>query len=224
MAAAGCLFAVSAFESASDHILEQLDKGHTAAEEARGRGGAARGGHRAPTVVAPLHPLDACRGRVRAARPRGALRSRRQRRPGAVRHPAARPPRLAPGHLGAARRSARPLRRRASGMVVAGSRQPARRPPRTVLRPRTARRRPKSGPPRSPTTPCAPRAVAVLGEPAPGGAAAPEPDARLRSPIPADERPRLTEAWFCCAEPSGAQLAAVGVLDRDLAPVAAGGK
>ena len=33
VAAAGCLFVVSAFESASDHILEQLDKGHTVAEE-----------------------------------------------------------------------------------------------------------------------------------------------------------------------------------------------
>ncbi len=34
LGAAGCLFAVSAFESASDHILEQLDKGHSARDEA----------------------------------------------------------------------------------------------------------------------------------------------------------------------------------------------
>ena len=36
----------------------QLDKGHSAAEAARGRGRAARGGHRAPPVAAPLHPVD----------------------------------------------------------------------------------------------------------------------------------------------------------------------
>jgi len=29
---------------------------------------------------------------------------------------------------------------------------------------------------------------------------------RLRSSIPPDERPRLTESWFCCAEPTEAQL------------------
>jgi hypothetical protein len=29
---------------------------------------------------------------------------------------------------------------------------------------------------------------------------------RLRSTVPPDERPRLTEAWFCCAEPTEAQL------------------
>ncbi len=41
---------------------------------------------------------------------------------------------------------------------------------------------------------------------------APEPKkamARLRSPIAPDERPRLTESWFCCAEPTGNQLARV---------------
>jgi hypothetical protein len=35
LAAAGCLFVVSAFESMNDHILERLDKGHTAADAAR---------------------------------------------------------------------------------------------------------------------------------------------------------------------------------------------
>lgn len=34
----------------------------------------------------------------------------------------------------------------------------------------------------------------------------PESRARLRSSVPPDDRPRLTEAWFCCAEPTGAQL------------------
>jgi hypothetical protein len=35
MAAAGCVFVVSAFESLNDAILERLDKGHTAADAAR---------------------------------------------------------------------------------------------------------------------------------------------------------------------------------------------
>jgi len=67
-------------------------------------------------------------------------------------------------------------------------------------------------------------AVAVLGEGAARRATAPEPAPALRSSIPADERPRLTEAWFCCAEPSGAQMAAVGVPQWDVAPAVVGGK
>jgi len=67
-------------------------------------------------------------------------------------------------------------------------------------------------------------AVAVLGERAGHSSAAPEPDPRLRSPVLADERPRLTEAWFCCAEPSEAQMAAAGVRDWAPTPVATGGK
>jgi hypothetical protein len=67
-------------------------------------------------------------------------------------------------------------------------------------------------------------AVSALGEGAARSAVAPEPDPRLRSPIPADERPRLTEAWFCCAEPSSAQMAALGIQDWDLATAAVSGK
>lgn len=36
--------------------------------------------------------------------------------------------------------------------------------------------------------------------------AAPAADPALASPMAVDARPRLTEAWFCCAEPTGAQL------------------
>lgn len=32
------------------------------------------------------------------------------------------------------------------------------------------------------------------------------PERGLRSSVPADHRPRLSEAWFCCAEPTDAQL------------------
>lgn len=38
----------------------------------------------------------------------------------------------------------------------------------------------------------------------------PEPDDAARSPIPGPERPRLSEAWFCCAEPTSSQRALVG--------------
>ena len=47
LAEAGCLFVVSAFESATDTILEHLDKGHTVAER-----------HRGAPVMAAVHPLD----------------------------------------------------------------------------------------------------------------------------------------------------------------------
>jgi hypothetical protein len=44
----------------------------------------------------------------------------------------------------------------------------------------------------------------ALGRADPG---APEPLARARSAVRGPRRARLTEAWFCCAEPTGAQLA-----------------
>ncbi len=44
---------------------------------------------------------------------------------------------------------------------------------------------------------------------------APEPLQAARSTVPGTRRPRLTEAWFCCAEPTGAQLA------RTVSPCAA---
>lgn len=38
---------------------------------------------------------------------------------------------------------------------------------------------------------------------------APSADPALVSPLGTDQRPRLTESWFCCAEPTASQLAAV---------------
>jgi radical SAM superfamily enzyme YgiQ (UPF0313 family) len=38
------------------------------------------------------------------------------------------------------------------------------------------------------------------------GGPRPTPDPRLRSAVPDDQRPKLTEAWFCCAEPTASQL------------------
>lgn len=40
-----------------------------------------------------------------------------------------------------------------------------------------------------------------------GDRGVPEPRAAARSAVPGPLRARLTEAWFCCAEPTGAQLA-----------------
>jgi len=37
----------------------------------------------------------------------------------------------------------------------------------------------------------------------------PEPEPRLSHPLPAGSRPRLSESWFCCAEPTSRQLALV---------------
>ncbi len=48
--------------------------------------------------------------------------------------------------------------------------------------------------------------TALTGDGSPFGAPPPVTDARLRSALAPDDRPRLTEAWFCCAEPTDAQF------------------
>jgi hypothetical protein len=64
---------------------------------------------------------------------------------------------------------------------------------------------------------------AVAGEALADGGRFPEPpsvsDGRLRSALAPDDRPRLTESWFCCAEPTDAQFRA---LDVDMASPAGG--
>jgi Radical SAM superfamily len=59
----------------------------------------------------------------------------------------------------------------------------------------------------------------VLGTPA---KPAPKIEARLRSAIARDERPRLTESWFCCAEPTESQLRTAS--GGDGAPPSGGGR
>ena len=51
------------------------------------------------------------------------------------------------------------------------------------------------------------RLMAKAGAPLPREI--PQPEGELASHLAAGERPRLTEAWFCCAEPTAAQLEAV---------------
>ena len=53
-------------------------------------------------------------------------------------------------------------------------------------------------------------AIEALADSGASRASAPRPERRLRSSIPVDDRPRLTEPWFCCAEPNARQLRAVG--------------
>jgi radical SAM superfamily enzyme YgiQ (UPF0313 family) len=223
LGAAGCIFAVSAFESASDHILEQLDKGHTAAQEAdavallRGAGIEPRPSllpftpwTRPDDVFALLDLVARCdlignvdpvQYAIRLLVPPGSLLVTSGRLLGRLDH-------YDDEHLGwswrARDRRLDDLHQRCSDIALqaAGEEWSARASYDAV---RAA-------------------AVAVLGKGVARSADAPEPDPHLRSPLPADERPRLTEAWFCCAEPSGAQMATAGIQDWGPAPVAVGGK
>ncbi len=58
LAGAGLLFVVSAFESASDHVLDQAGQGSHGGRRDRGGGRPARVGDRAPPVADAVHPLD----------------------------------------------------------------------------------------------------------------------------------------------------------------------
>ena len=74
LAAAGCLFIVSAAESLSDTVLAHLDKGHTRADIADRARGHARGRHHAAAHVGGLHAVDHARRLPRA----GSTSSRRR--------------------------------------------------------------------------------------------------------------------------------------------------
>jgi radical SAM superfamily enzyme YgiQ (UPF0313 family) len=223
MAAAGCLFAVSAFESATDEILEQLDKGHTAAEEVEAVRVLRSAGIEPRPSLLPFTPwtraedvfalldlvarcdlvgnVDAVQYAIRLLVPPGSLLITAGRLHGRLDD-------YDDEHLGWSWRAPDPrlddLQRQLSDIAqrAATGEWPARETYNAV---RAA-------------------SMAVLGKNATRAATVPEPDPRLRSPIPDDERPRLTEAWFCCAEPSGAQMAAMGVPERAAMPAAVGGE
>ena len=223
MGAAGCLFAVSAFESASDHILEQLDKGHSAAEEYEAVAVLRAAGIEPRPSLLPFTPwtgpedvfalldlvarcdlvgnVDPVQYAIRLLVPPAPFSSPRA---ASTAGSTTTTTSTWDGHGG------RPM------------------PASTSFRDNspTSRNAPPPGawPAQESYDAVRVAAVAVIGEHAGHSSAAPEPDPRLRSPIPADERPRLTEAWFCCAEPNGAQMAAVGVQDWAPAPVVVGGK
>ena len=223
LGAAGCLFAVSAFESASDHILGQLDKGHSAEEEVEAVAILRSAGIEPRPSLLPFTPwtrpedvfalldlvarcdlvgnVDPVQYAIRLLVPPGSLLVTSGRLDGRLDD-------YDDEHLGWSWHAPDPrldlLQAQLSDIaeLAAAGEWPAQESYDAV---RVA-------------------AVAVLGEGAAHSSAAPEPDPHLRSRIAADERPRLTEAWFCCAEPSEAQMAAAGVQDWAPAPVATGGK
>jgi len=223
LSAAGCIFAVSAFESASDEILQHLDKGHTAAQEAHAVGVLRAAGIEPRPSLLPFTPwtrpddvfaildlvarcdlvgnVDPVQYAIRLLVPPGSLLVTS----GSL---AGRLDEYDDEHLGWSWRAPDPrldaLQRELSALAerAAAEQWPAADSYDAV---RAA-------------------AWAVLGNSTTRPAKAPTVDSRLRSPIPADERPRLTEAWFCCAEPSSAQMATVGALDRTVEPAAVGGR
>jgi hypothetical protein len=223
LASAGCLFAVSAFESASDHILEQLDKGHSAAQEVDAVALLRAAGIEPRPSLLPFTPwtgpddvfalldlvarcdlvgnVDPVQYAIRLLVPPGSLLVTSGRLDGRL-------DAYDDEHLGWSWRAPDPrldeLQQRCSEIALqADAGGWSARASYDAVRA---------------------AAVAVLGTGVAHSADAPEPEARLCSPLAADERPRLTEAWFCCAEPSGAQMAAAGIQDWDPAPVAVGGK
>jgi len=222
MAAAGCLFVVSAFESASDALLELLDKGHCAADESEAVGVLRRAGIEPRPSLLPFTPwtrpedvfalldlvarcdlvgnVDPVQYAIRLLVPPGSLLVSSGRLDGRLDH-------YDDEHLGWAWHSPDPrlddLQQQLATLAErAADAQWSARDSYDAVRA---------------------AAVQTLGA-GRGAAIAPEPDARLRSATAAHDRPRLTEAWFCCAEPSGAQMAALGVPGGAAAPAAVGGK
>ncbi|HXQ90457.1 MAG TPA: CUAEP/CCAEP-tail radical SAM protein [Acidimicrobiales bacterium] len=223
MAAAGCLFVVSAFESASDEILEQLDKGHSAADEADAVRVLRHAGIEPRPSLLPFTPwtrpedvfalldlvarcdlvgnVDPVQYAIRLLVPPGSLLVSSGRLDGRLDD-------YDDEHLGWAWRSPDPrlddLHHQCAALAErAADRQWSAQEAYDAVRAAT---------------------VETLGAGAAASSVAPQPDGGLRSATPAHQRPRLTEAWFCCAEPSGAQMAAAGVPGWATAPAAVGGK
>ncbi len=206
LARAGCLFVVSAFEAASDEVLRRLYKGHTVADEIeavavlRGVGIEPRPSlmpftpwTRAHDITALLDLVGHCdlvgnvdpvHYSIRLLVPPGSLLIGSGALDGA----------LGPydaGGLGWTWKSPDPrldaLQKEFAAIAVAAGADdwPAGRAYAAVR---------------------AAAAAAFAGEGPLVAAGAPAADGRLRSPLAPDDRPRLTEAWFCCAEPTDAQF------------------
>ena len=199
---AGCLFVISAFESLNDGILERLDKGH---RRRRGRAGdhlAAPPRHRDAAVLAAVHAVDHVHRRAGHPRFRRRPRPGGQRRSGAVRHPAAAAEGVAAARV--ARHAAPPggVRRGAAQLYVAGGRSGGRRAASGARGAGGGNGRRGHG------------YRHVLFRGACGRARRCRSGRRgtcawdvLIDAERAAARPRLTEAWFCCAEPTELQFA-----------------
>jgi hypothetical protein len=220
---AGCLFTVSAFESATDMILDHLDKGHSAAEELEAVAVLRSAGIEPRPSLLPFTPwtrpedvfalldlvargdlvgnVDPVQYAIRLLVPPGSLLVTSGRLEGKLDD-------YDDEHLGwswrAPDRRLDDLQEQLSAIAerAATAVWPAQEAYDAVYS----------------------AARATLGGDAAHRSSACQPERTLRSPIPADERPRLTEGWFCCAEPSGAQMAAVEVPEWAAASTAVGGK
>jgi hypothetical protein len=208
LAAQGCLFVVSAFESASDDVLARLDKGHTVADEVEAvRVLRAAGIEPRPSllpftpwtspadVVALLDLLARCdlvgnvdpvHYAIRLLVPPGSLLLDGDELTGL----------LGPydaERLGwqwcAQNPSLDALQARLADVAEAAAHAPW--DPAAVYAEVRAATFEVLGPDLAPM-------------------AAPAPEETLRSVVALDERPRLTEPWFCCAEPTRIQVLTAG--------------
>ena len=212
LARSGLLFAVSAFESASDHVLAKLDKGHTVADEIEAVAVLRASGIEPRPSLMPFTPwttapdirdlldlasycdlignIDPVHYAIRLLVPPGSLLLSSGALDGLL-GPydtdglswtwKAPDPRLDQVQ----RDISAPRRPGGGGRVAGGAGVPG--------GAGRGRRRPVDG--WRPAT--APHR--------------PSRDTRLTSAFAPDDRPRLTEAWFCCAEPTDAQFRALHV-------------
>ena len=204
LAAAGCMFVVSAFESTSDRILGELDKGHRAVDAAEAVAVLRAAGIEPRPSLVPFTPwttaddmaelldfvarcdlvgnVDPIQYAIRLLVPPASLLVTSGRLSGRLSGYDAE-------HLGWSWTSPDPrldALHEELAAVAADAEDggwPARRAYDAVCA-ATARR---------------------LALPSRCAAAGPV-DGALRSPLPEGSRPRLTEAWFCCAEPRGAHM------------------
>jgi radical SAM superfamily enzyme YgiQ (UPF0313 family) len=196
-AAAGCLFVVSAFESASDAILDRLRKGHSGADEVEAVAVLRGAGIEPRPSLLPFTPwtnatdvldlLDLVQFTIRLLVPPGSLLLTSGALAGC----------LGPydhEHLGWTWSSPDTrLDRLQQDLTVTAAR--AGDEGWSALHAYDEVRA---------------QVIDALGGDAAHRAAPPRPDAGLRSVLEPDDRPRLTESWFCCAEPTDAQRLTAG--------------
>jgi len=208
LARSGLIFAVSAFESASDHVLLKLDKGHTVADEIEAVAVLRASGVEPRPSLMPFTPwttasdvgdlfdlvsfcdlignVDPVHFSIRLLVPPGSLLLASGALDGTL------GPYDTDG-LSWTWRSPDPrldlVQRALAALAVRAASDGW-----SALRAYDAGRA---------------AADAALSEPPGHDRPSPVTDPRLRSPLAPDDRPRLTEAWFCCAEPTDAQFRAL---------------
>ncbi|HXQ75125.1 MAG TPA: CUAEP/CCAEP-tail radical SAM protein [Acidimicrobiales bacterium] len=211
LARAGLLFVVSAFESASDHVLAMLDKGHTVADEIEAVAVLRASGVEPRPSLMPFTPwttatdvrdlldmvsscdlvgnVDPVHFAIRLLVPPGSLLLASGALDGALGP-------YDPEGLSWTWRSPDPrldvVQREVAAVAVraAADEWPGGRAYGAVR---------------------AAVDAGLAGDIGHLDAPPPVSDGRLRSALAPDDRPRLTEAWFCCAEPTDAQFRALHV-------------